>query len=1168
MTLKIYLLGQFKLQQDDQPIELPSRPAQSLLAYLAINAGVPHRREKLAGLLWPDSTEENARGYLRQALWRIKKSLEEHDLQAEDYLDSDKINISFNAEADYWLDTQELLRKTDSLSPEELSSILMQYQGELLPGFYDEWVSPERERFQAVFQQKIAHLIQELIGDQSWDDVLTWAEVWIRLAPVPEAAFRASMRAYAASGDQAMLISTFERCHQALEHDLGVEVSPETKALYDKLTKDFQSRVNVEPGNEPDVTTTRPAFLDSPGIPPTETPLFVARQAEMQMLSNHLEQTLAGDGKVVFVTGDAGSGKTALLNSFTQSALDRHPDLLVASGSCNAQTGVGDPYLPMREVLEMLSGDVESRLQAGSITREQALRLWHQFPRTLEALVDLGPDLVGAFVSEDTLLPRARDQEAVSSSVRERLHKLVEQRAPVLYSTGIQQLSFFDQYTRVIRGLASAAPLVLILDDLQWADRGSIGLLFHMGREIAGSRILVVGSFRQEEVALGRGDERHPLEPVVNEFQRLFGSRSIDVGTANSQDFLDEFLDSEPNELGAAFREMLYRLTQGHALFTTELMRKMQESGELIRDDHGLWREGSALDWERMPARVEAVVAERIRRLPPPEQAILRAASVEGEVFTAEILAEVLEIRESELMSLLSADLDRNHRLVRAESIQRIGDQLISSYRFRHTLFQKYLYSTLDDIERVHLHQAFGIATERLLSDQPVPTVNSLQLARHFENAGMIEKAIDYLHQAGDRAIQISGNAEGISHLSKALVLLENQPPSLNRDEKELAVQLSIAMSWKYNWEAMAESMTIDRIRDLRIKLNKRSPLARTLNEQSTRLYVQADYQQAFSSAHECLQLAEQEQDPLLLAEAHWLLGVINFSTANFIPALELLDKVNSFYNPRDHHDQLIHIRGVDAGLSAASYRACCLWCLGYPDQALELSLETLVLARQFGHAFTLADVLSFAGCLLFALVGDANSLAATAEDLATLSESANLSLAGWVSMGEYYLGEALTLQGEFEQAIPLIEGSLETSQSNEVKLYRSMAFRFLAAALLEAGETDAALENVKQALLFVNKTGENLWKADLLRIRARAMRSMDEKKAAYSDLEEALALTRTQQAKSWELRVSIDLARMLSEDGKLDQAKALLSDCYAWFNEGHDTPDHIKARTLLDSFA
>jgi tetratricopeptide (TPR) repeat protein len=445
-----------------------------------------------------------------------------------------------------------------------------------------------------------------------------------------------------------------------------------------------------------------------------------------------------------------------------------------------------------------------------------------------------------------------------------------------------------------------------------------------------------------------------------------------------------------------------------------------------------------------------------------------------------------------------------------------------------------------------------------------VQAVNALQLARHFENAGMIEKAIGYLHQAGDRAIQISGNAEGISHLSKALVMLENQPPSLKRDEKELAIQLSIAMSWKYNWEAMAESMTIDRIRELSIKLNKRSPLARMLNEESIRHYVQADYQQAFSCAHECLQLAEQEQDPLLLAEAHWLLGVINFSTANFMPALEHLDKVNSFYNPRDHHDQLIHIRGVDAGLSAASYRACCLWCLGYPDQALELSLETLAFARQFGHAFTLADVLSFAGCLLFALVGDAQSLAATAEDLAALSESANLSLAGWVSMSKYYLGEALTLQGKFEQAIPLIEDSLETSQSTEVKLYRSMAFRFLATALLDAGETNAALENVQQALLFVEKTGENLWKADLLRIRARAMRSMDEKQAAYSDLEDALALTRTQQAKSWELRVTIDLARFWADKGQFDRAHELLRDCYAWFTEGFETPDLKEAEALL----
>ncbi|MGD8731687.1 MAG: BTAD domain-containing putative transcriptional regulator, partial [Anaerolineales bacterium] len=231
MTLKIYLLGQFRLQSDDEPIELPSRPAQSLLAYLVMNAGIPHRREKLAGLLWPDSAEENARGYLRQALWRIRKSLDENDLQADSYLETDKINITFKTEADYWLDTRELLRDTHNLSLEEIGSILKLYHGELLPGFYDEWVSSERERLQASFHQKIDRFVDELTLEQRWDLVREWAETWIRLAPVPEAAFRALMSAYAASGDQAMLMSTYERCQKTLEDELGVEISSATMSL-------------------------------------------------------------------------------------------------------------------------------------------------------------------------------------------------------------------------------------------------------------------------------------------------------------------------------------------------------------------------------------------------------------------------------------------------------------------------------------------------------------------------------------------------------------------------------------------------------------------------------------------------------------------------------------------------------------------------------------------------------------------------------------------------------------------------------------------------------------------------------------------------------------------------------------------------------------------------
>jgi predicted ATPase/DNA-binding SARP family transcriptional activator len=1164
VTLEIYLLGQFKLQLEKQPIELPSRPAQSLFAYLAMNAGIPHRREKLAGLLWPDSTEENARGYLRQALWRIRKSLEENGLDCESFLESDKINIIFKADSDHWLDTNEFSLDTGTLSIEAVSDILKCYQGELLPGFYDEWVSPERERFQTIFHQKITRFIDALVRDQQWDRVFEWGETWIRLAPIPEAAYQALMTAYAAVGDKAMVRSTFERCKSALESDLAVEVSPETDELFEQLIhqKPVQRRINTR--DPQDVNLSPPSFLLDRSD--TNLPVFVARQSELNQLSSLLDDALTGKTSVVFITGEAGSGKTALLNEFTQRALSRYPELIIANGNCNAQIGVGDPYLPMREVLEMLSGDIESRLEAGSLTHEQALRLWHIFPRTLAALISQGPDLIGTFIPDEAILARAAVIEGTLPSVVERLREHIDLRPAPRYSTGIQQLAFFEQYTRVIRELASAAPLVLVLDDLQWADRGSIGLLFHLGREVTGCPILILGSYRQEEIALGRGEDRHPLEPVINEFQRLFGTRCIDLGSANTQDFVDKFLDSEPNRLGNAFREMLYRQTQGHALFTVELLRKMQESDELIKDGDGIWHEGENLDWEGMPARVEAVVAERINRLPPSSQSLLRAASVEGEIFSAEIVGEVLDLQAGDLLHLLSTDLDRTHRIIRAESIQRVGDRLISNYRFRHTLFQKYLYSTLDGIELVHLHQAFGMTTEKLLADQPMSAANALQLARHFEIAGMKDKAIEYLHQAGDRAIQMSAYSEGISHISKALEMLKTRPESPERDEKELSLQHSIAMSWKYNWTSMEGSKAIDRIRDLSSKLNINAPLIRMLGEQAIHHYVLADYENALSCANECLALAEQEAEPLLITEAHWLQGVFNFSTGQYLTSLEHLDKVDAFYVPHEHHQELIQARGVDAGLSAQSYRACSLWCLGYPDQALHLSQETVRLAKQFNHPFTLADVFSYAGCLLNSLLGDAETLQEAAQSLSSLSEESNLSLAGWASMSKYFLGEALTLQGKPEQAISVIKAALVTSDTTVVDLYKPMALSFLARALLDVGDVDSALKVLDNASSIVQDTGERVWEVELQRLRAIALRKEGRLEDAEIDFSRGIEIARSQNAKSWELRVDLDLAQLWQEMGHKQQAHKLLSDCYEWFTEGFETPDLIRARELLEN--
>ena len=235
MTLQIFLLGQFNLRVNDQPLKLPSRPAQSLLAYLVIHAGMKQRREKLAGLLWPEATETNARSYLRQALWRIRKALEGSSLDSDRFLDVDDISVTFSDDAAYWLDVAGFLSPGSTPALDALLSAVALYKGELLPGFYDSWVALERERLAVVYSRRMTALLERLAAESRWEEVMHWAERWIALGDVPEPAYRALMRAHAARGDAGAAMAAYQRCREALRQELAVEPSAETRQLADAL---------------------------------------------------------------------------------------------------------------------------------------------------------------------------------------------------------------------------------------------------------------------------------------------------------------------------------------------------------------------------------------------------------------------------------------------------------------------------------------------------------------------------------------------------------------------------------------------------------------------------------------------------------------------------------------------------------------------------------------------------------------------------------------------------------------------------------------------------------------------------------------------------------------------------------------------------------------------
>lgn len=234
--LQIWLLGQFDVRVEGKRAVIPTRAAQTLLAFLALNAGAAQRREKLAGLLFPEMSDENARSNLRHALWRVRKAISSPLSAERGYLLAEELTITFNPDADYWLDVAQLERASTAYdSVNELISGLTLYRGELLPGFYDDWAVLERERVQAMFEGRMQQLLELLIGEQRWLTVLEWGERWIALGQTPEPAYRALMIAHGAQGDKAKVALDYERCVERLREDLGVEPSADTRALYETL---------------------------------------------------------------------------------------------------------------------------------------------------------------------------------------------------------------------------------------------------------------------------------------------------------------------------------------------------------------------------------------------------------------------------------------------------------------------------------------------------------------------------------------------------------------------------------------------------------------------------------------------------------------------------------------------------------------------------------------------------------------------------------------------------------------------------------------------------------------------------------------------------------------------------------------------------------------------
>ena len=1185
--LSIWLLGPVIAEVDGERLSgFRSDKVRALLSYLSMESHRPWARTTLAGLLWPNNSEKAALSNLRNALSNLRRVLGSVG-EVSPFLDIAQETIQFNPASDSWLDVKvfsDLAAKKEPL-PDEVIDVekwknaLSLYRGEFMEGFsidsspFEDWMLSTREHLRQQLLRTIRALViaHELSGECI--TALDYTRRWIALETWDEDAYRHSMQILAGNGQRNAALAQYEELHSRLSHDLGVAPEPKTVQLYERIrdghsaafvpasidTPEIGRDLAINPGPLPQF------IVDELGVE-VEPKLFVSRKKELEQLGRGFERAVEGRGGVYLVRGEPGSGKTALLGEFSRLAIQRHANLLVLWGQCNAYTGLGDPYFPFLTITRMLTGDMEPKLfNGGVITLEHIQQLWKYLPDTITSLVEFGPDLISRFLAGENSLRLARKHQDVESNILATLSSQLKIQLRGSNQFRLPQVALFEQFSRVMTALSRSHPLLIILDDLQWIDTGSLNLLFHLGRQLGNSRIMLVGAYRPEEVESEREGSPHPLQSVVRELQIMYGEIIIDLALSDGMDFVNALLDSEPNELDSEFRKLLYQQTSGHPLFTIELLRGMQLREEIVRDNTSIWVEGRQLNWDQLPVKVEAVISLRIQHLPLNCQTILTAACVAGEQFTSGVIAHVTGMEENLVQNLLSQEIGKRYRLVTAQGLSQVGEEKLSTYRFRHSLYQTYLYNHLDNVEKIQLHGRIGDELEKIYgSNEQKASEFAHTIARHFELGNMIGKAVRYYNLAGQNALRLSANQEALTHFYHALELLKSLPASTERDRQEVGLQLSLGhpLTALKGWAPPEMAMAYERAQELCRNIGDNTQLIPALWLLATYRLGRSEHADVSQFVERLYHLAQQTGDPMLLALAS--LQVSPFYQGRFSEAREILEKAGSFGN-LSQQALLAQQFGMAPAVVGMAYLAECLWFLGFPEQAKKSVIDARKMAEQIKHPLT--------SCYVF---GRASWLYAANLDLAMLQDQStrlkiiaqkygfrNFELAS--TFFEYWVNVQNGRSGI--KAIKKMQQMIEAYHATGTVLNRTGFLVLFAQACYKVGQTRLGLDAVNESIKLAENTSELWYQSEAFRVKGELLIQQN---AELAEAEEHFLNARKvaiqQQAKMLELRAAMSQCRLWEAQGRVENGKHDLAMLYDTFTEGFDLPDMVTAKKMMDT--
>jgi predicted ATPase len=834
---------------------------------------------------------------------------------------------------------------------------------------------------------------------------------------------------------------------------------------------------------------------------------MVGRATEFARLNDWFEQARSGSRRVIFVSGEAGIGKTMLTRAFADS-LASDPAIRIGRGQCIDQYGAGEPYLPILEALTRLCREPGGK-------------------KLVELLYRIAP----AWLVQMPSLVSAED--------RARLQGLAQ---------GTTQQRMLREMAEALEVIAAATPLVLYLEDLHWSDPSTLDLIATVARRSERARLMILGTYRPVEMLAGE----HPLRAMKGELElhhqaielRLPLLREADVAA-----FLAERLSNAKEKIASA----VYARTEGNPLFMVNVIDYLVDLG-------------SVADAEKIeaPRNIRQMIERNLQRLSPDEQRILEAASVAGGEFSAAAIAAALQQPATEIEACCTA-LARREQFVVTEGIKTWPDGTVAAnIRFHHSLYREALYDRIPASHRVELHERIAARTEQAYGKRAAEI--AAELANHYWQANRPDKAVGFFEMAAERATERRAYRETEQHYRDALAMLLTQPESLERNGQELRLQLALGpvlMATK-GWASLETEGAYLRAEEL-------AETGASLEQRFTLLvglfaifYVGGKLAAARERIKRTWDFVNQHPEPVFILETIHHEWTVALCAGELESAQSHIERGLALYETQLRSVPIPLYTAHHPAVCGYGEGAHVLWLRGHPDAARRHANQAVSLAKELGDVVSLVWALG-AGVNLYQFMRERQSALEMAET--AISKAEEMGFLYVLRIGRIVKSWALAEPGQAHDAVALIKEGNAALSAARVEVWLTHNLATLAELCAMAGRIEEGLRALAEALRRLEQSGECFWEAEIYRVRGELLLKQNESNCdeAQASFERAIQIARAQTAKSLELRATTSLARLLRDTNRRHKTHAMLTDIYGWFTEGFDTYDLKDAKALLD---